>query len=619
MKRQFLGGMNLGFNLFKGLVFRTSLNGNVGNGGNTYYTPTYELDQWHYNTLATLSSGTYSSWYWNWNQLLEYNKQFGKHNLTLMATHEAQESEWKALTAGRTGFLTNDIFDVNAGNPTSATNAGGTYPWSMESYLGRLNYNYDNRYLLTGTFRRDGSPYFGEENRWGNFPSISAAWRVTNEKFWTLDFISELKIRYETGLTGNQGTGSGIYAPLSTGATPWGTGLRPSTFTNSKLKWEETMTNNVGLNIGFLNNRFTIEADYYVKNTDNLIMGASLPWYMGTNNSPGSVGAPLVNAGSLKTKGWNLTFQTTNINNKNFRWETNLNLSHFRTRITSLNSDNAFIDRTSWWMNNWTQRSAIGYEPWLFRGYIVEGIFQSVDEITKSAVPVDNNGNRRPTDPTTGIWVGDVKYKDINGDKKIDVNDITNIGNPWPTLTGGFSNNFSFKGFELGILFTASVGNDIYNYIAAEASNPNNINLSRNLLIDAMDYARVTTNGSGLPALENPNTNIPRMSNNQIANDNNYGRISTRFVEDGSYLRLKNVSLTYNLPSRLIGYQKVIKGLRATIGAQNIATITGYKGYDPEIGAYVGQGSSAQNQAIGIDFGRYPLTPMYTATISVNF
>lgn len=619
MKRQFLGGMNLSFNLFKGLVFRTSLNGNVGNGGNTYYTPTYELDQWHYNTLATLSSGTYSSWYWNWNQLLEYNKQFGKHNLTLMATHEAQESEWKALTAGRTGFLTNDIFDVNAGNPTSATNAGGTYPWSMESYLGRLNYNYDNRYLLTGTFRRDGSPYFGEENRWGNFPSISAAWRVSNEKFWTLDFISDLKIRYETGLTGNQGTGSGIYAPLSTGATPWGTGLRPSTFTNSKLKWEETLTNNVGLNIGFLNNRFTIEADYYVKNTDNLIMGASLPWYMGTNNSPGSVGAPLVNAGSLKTKGWNLTFQTTNINNKNFRWETNLNLSHFRTRITSLNSDNAFIDRTSWWMNNWTQRSAIGYEPWLFRGYIVDGIFQSVDEITKSAVPVDNNGNRRPTDPATGIWVGDVKYRDINGDKKIDVNDITNIGNPWPTLTGGFSNNFTFKGFELGILFTASVGNDIYNYIAAEASNPNNINLSRNLLIDAMDYARVTTNGSGLPVLENPNTNIPRMSNNQIANDNNYGRISTRFVEDGSYLRLKNVSLSYNLPSRLIGYQKVIKGLRATIGAQNIATITGYKGYDPEIGAYVGQGSSAQNQAIGIDFGRYPLTPMYTATISVNF
>ncbi|HEY0354635.1 MAG TPA: TonB-dependent receptor [Flavisolibacter sp.] len=618
-KRQFLGGLNLGVTLAKGLVVRTSLNGNVGNGGSTYYTPTYNIDQWHYNTLASLSSGTYQSWYWNWNQLVEYNKEIGLHQFTIMASHEAQESEWKALSAGRTGFLTNDIFDVNAGNPISATNGGGTYPWSMESYLGRLNYNYDNRYLLTGTFRRDGSPYFGEDNRWGNFPSISAAWRVSREKFFTLDFISELKIRFETGLTGNQGTGSGIYAPLSTGATPWGTGLRPSTFTNSKLKWEETKTNNIGLNIGFLNNRFNVEADYYVKNTDNLIMAASLPWYMGTNGSPGSVGAPLVNTGSLQTKGWNLTFNTTNINNKDFRWETNLNLSHFKTKITSLNSDNAFIDRTSWWMNNWTQRAAIGYEPWLFRGYIVDGIFQSIDEINKSAVPVDNNGNRRPTDPATGIWVGDVKYRDINGDDKIDVNDVTNIGNPWPTLTGGFSNNFSYKGFELGILFTGSYGNDIYNYIAAEASNPNNINLSRNLLVASMDYARLTTNGSGLPALSNPDTDIPRISSNQIANDNNYGRISTRFVEDGSYLRLKNVSLTYNLPSRLIGYTKVIKGLKATIGAQNLATITGYKGYDPEVGAYVGQGSSSQNQAIGIDFGRYPLTRMYTATISVNF
>ena len=619
MKRQFLGGMNLAVMPLKGLTIRTSLNGNIGNGGSTYFTPTYAIDQWHYNTVSSLQSGTYSSYYWNWNQMAEYNREIGLHNFGLMVSHEAQESEWKALTAGRTGFLTNDIFDVNAGNPTSATNGGGTYPWSMESYLGRINYNYDNRYIITGTFRRDGSPNFGEDNRWGNFPSVSAAWRVSREEFFTVDFISELKFRFETGLTGNQGTGSGIYAPLSTGATPWGTGLRPSTFTNSKLQWEETKTNNFGFNIGFLNNRFSIEGDFYVKNTDNLIMGASLPWYMGTNNSPGAVGAPLVNAGSLETKGWNLTFLSTNINNKNFKWETNLNFSHFKTLITSLNSDNAFIDRTSWWMNNWTQRAAIGYEPWLFRGYIVDGIFQSVDEINKSAVPVDNNGNRRPTDPATGIWVGDVKYRDVNGDNKIDVNDVTNIGNPWPKLTGGLSNSFSYKGFDLSILITGAYGNDIYNYIAAEASNPNNINLSRNLLVDATNYSRITTNGAGQPVLENPQTTIPRMSNNQIANENNYSKISTRFVEDGSYLRLKNISLSYNLPAELLGYTKVIKGLRATLGAQNILTLTEYKGYDPEVGAYVGQGSSAQNQAIGIDFGRYPLTPMYTATISVNF
>lgn len=619
MKRQFLGGLNIGITLMKGLVFRTSINGSAGNGLSTYYTPTYNIDQWRYNTLASLQSGTYSSWYWNWNQLLEYTKQIGNHNFTVMVSHEAQESQWKALTAGRTGFLTNDIFDVNAGNPTSATNEGGTYPWSMESYLGRVNYNYDNRYLVTGTFRRDGSPYFGADNRWGNFPSVSAAWRVSQEKFFQVPFISELKLRYETGLTGNQGTGSGIYAPLNTGATPWGTGLLPASFTNPKLQWEQTKTNNFGLNLGLLNNRISIEADYYVKNTDNLILPASLPWYMGTNGSPGSVGAPLVNAGSLKTTGWNFTIITTNIQNKNFKWETNFNLSHFKSTIESLNSDDAFIDRTSWWMNNWTQRAAIGYQPWLFRGYIEEGIFKSIEEINASAVPVDNSGNRRPTDPQTGIWVGDVKYKDINGDGKIDVKDMTNIGNPWPKLTAGLTNSFSYKGFDLSVLITGTYGNDIYNYIASEASNPNNINLSRNLMIAAINYAKVTSDANGKPSLSNPETTIPRMSNNAISSDNNYGKITTRFVEDGSYIRVKNVTLSYNIPSKYLGYTKVIKGFRATIGAQNLITLTRYKGYDPEVGAYVGTGSSSGNQAIGIDFGRYPLTRMYTATISVNF
>jgi TonB-linked SusC/RagA family outer membrane protein len=618
-RRQFLGGLNIGITLTKGLVLRSSLNGSAGNGLSTYYTPTYNIDQWHYNTLASLQSGTYSTWYWNWNELLEYTRQIGKHNFTVMASHEAQESEWKQLTAGRTGFLTNDIFDVNAGNPTSATNGGGTYPWSMESYLGRLNYNYDNRYLLTATFRRDGSPYFGQDKRWGNFPSVSVAWRLSREKFFEVDFISELKLRFETGLTGNQGTGSGIYAPLNTGATPWGTGFLPSTFTNSKLGWEETQTNNFGLNIGFLNNRFNVEADLYVKNTDNLILGASLPWYMGTNGSPGSVGAPLVNAGSLKTRGWNITITSTNINKRNFRWETNLNLSHFKTTVTSLNSENAFLERVSWWMNNWTQRAAIGYSPWLFRGYIAEGLFQSVEEINNSAVPVDNNGVRRPTDPQTGIWIGDVKYRDINGDGIIDVKDVTNIGNPWPKLTLGLTNSFSYKEFDLSILVTGVYGNDIYNYIAAANSNPNNIYLSRNLLIKGMDYAKLSTDASGKTVITNAGTIVPRITNNTVANENNHSKTSDRFVEDGSFLRLKNISLSYNVPAKYLGYTKVIKGLKATLGAQNVFTISNYSGYDPEVGAYVGQGSSSQNQAIGIDFGRYPLTPIYTATININF
>jgi TonB-linked SusC/RagA family outer membrane protein len=619
MKRQFLGGLNLGITLAKGLTFRSSFNGNIGSGLSTYYTPTYNIDQWHYNTVAALTTGTYSSWYWNWNQLLEYSKQFGKHNINLMVSHEAQASEYQALSAGRTGFLTNDIFDVNAGDPLTSTNGGGTYPWSMESYLGRLNYNYDNRYLLTATFRSDGSPNFGPDNRWGNFPSLSAAWRISQEKFFNVSWISELKLRYETGLTGNQGTGSGIYAPLSTGATPWGTGFIPSTFTNPKLKWEETNTNNFGLNVGLLNNRISLDANYYIKNTDNLIMTASLPWYMGTNASPGSVGAPFVNAGSLKTKGWDFTIDAEIINNRDFRWQTNLNLSHFETIITGLNEDNAFIERNSWWMNNWTQRSAIGYAPWLFRGYVVDGLFQSVDDINNSPVPVDNSDNRIKADPATGLWIGDVKYKDMNGDSIINVDDMTNIGNPWPKLTLGFTNTFTYKGFDLSVLIIGTYGNDVYNYIAQDASNPNNINLSRNLFTDVMQYAKLIEDGTGKVSLSNPGTTIPRITSNQVASDNDYSKITSRFVEDGSYLRLKNISLSYNFPATWLEKTKVIKGLKATIGAQNLVTLTHYTGYDPEVGSYIGTGSSGNNQAIGIDFGRYPLTRMYNVAVSVNF
>jgi hypothetical protein len=327
----------------------------------------------------------------------------------------------------------------------------------------------------------------------------------------------------------------------------------------------------------------------------------------------------LVNAGALNTNGWNVAFITTNINNRNFRWESNLNLSHFRTTIDQLYQNTPFISRTSWWMNNWTQRSYVGQQPWMMMGYIEEGLFTSREEIEKSAIPVDQAGNRVLVDPQRGIWVGDVKYKDINGDGKINQEDLTVIGNPWPKLTGGFTNTFTYKALELSMLITGAYGNDVYNYIAAEASNPNNINLSRNLLIKSMQYAKLTTDASGNPGLTNPETRVPRIANNQVSADNNFGRITDRFLEDGSYLRLKNISLTYSLPANILGYTKMIKGLRATVGVQNIYTWTNYSGYDPEVGAYVGQGSGNNNQAIGIDFGRYPITPMYTATINVNF
>ncbi len=617
-RRQFWGGLNLGITITKGLTFRSSFNTDINYSNSVYFNPTYSIG-WAVNNNATLSEFVGMSTYWNWNQLLEYNKQIGKHNVGLMVSHESQESKWKNLSASRSGFLTNNIFDLNAGAPPG-TNGGGSGPWAMESYLGRINYNYDNRYLLTATYRRDGSSNFGPGNQWGVFPSISGAWRISQEKFFNVAFISELKLRFETGLTGSQGNGSGIYSPLISGISDIGSGFLPGRYGNSATQWEETRTDNIGFNIGLLKNRISAEFDYYIKNTNNLLMDNPLPFYMGTDGQ-GSVANPRVNIGEMQTKGWGFTINTSNINKRDFKWQSSLNLSHFQSEVTKFYSDAAVIDRTSTWYDNWsqtwTQRAAVGLVPWLFRGYIAEGLFQSVEEINASPVRVDGNGVRYPTSPT-GVWVGDVKYRDINGDKKIDASDITNIGNPWPKLFGGFTNTFTYKSFDLSILITGTFGNDIYNMLAMSNSKTNRFYTSRNLMVDALNYARLIDK-NGKTVIANPGTNIPRITGSTIPYDNNYNVISTRWIEDGSFVRLKNVSLSYTLPASIISKQKIVKGIKATAGAQNLLTFTDYTGYDPEVGASVGANVNANNQAIGLDYGRYPLTRIYTFSLSINF
>ena len=617
-RRQFLGGVNMGINIFKGLTFKTSFNTNLGYTNSIYYVPTYSIG-WAKNTSASLSDGSGVNASWNLNELLDYTRQIGKHNIDLMVSHEAQQSKWKNAYSGRTGFLTNDVLDLNAGDPLTASNSGGQGDWTMESYLGRLNYNYDDRYIISGSIRKDGSANFGPDNKWGTFPAVSAAWRISKESFYHVSFMNELKLRLETGTTGNQGSSGGIYSPMFTGATQWGTGFLPSRYSNPGLKWESTKTDNVGMNVGFIKNRIQLEFDYYKKSTNNLLMGNPEPEYMGTSGN-GGASAPVVNIGAMENKGWSFTLITTNISTKNFRWESNFNISGFKTKITKFYSDAATVNRTSWWMNNWTQQSAVGEAPWLFLGYKQAGIFKSVAEIDQSAVPVDNTGTRLPTN-IDNIWVGDIKYQDISGplgvpDGIIDVHDQTYIGNPWPKFFGGFTNTFSYKGIELSILLTFTYGNDIYNYLAMVNSNPSNINLSRNLLVSAGNYAKLITNPDGTVALENPETDLPRIS---YGPNGNWARFTDRWVEDGSFIKVKNISLSYNFPSSLVSKQNLIKDGKIMFSAQNLATITHYKGYDPEVGAYVGRDASSGNQATGLDFGRYPLTPVYTFNLLLNF
>jgi hypothetical protein len=373
------------------------------------------------------------------------------------------------------------------------------------------------------------------------------------------------------------------------------------------------------MNLGLFKNRIQVDFDYYKKNTSNLLMSNPLPYYMGTNGT-GAVASPTVNIGALQNNGWGFTLTTININKKNFKWDSNFNISGVKTKITKFYSDAAIVDRTSWWMNSWTQRSVVGQAPWLFLGYVEEGVFKSVDEINNSPVPVDNAGKRLPTN-VDNIWVGDVKYKDISGpdgvpDGKIDINDQTFIGNPWPKLYGGFTNTFTYKGFELSVLLTFTYGNDIYNYLASANTNPNNINLSRNMLVHVMDYAKPTTLADGSVGLSNPWTDVPRLS---YGPNGNQSRFTSKWVEDGSFLRLKNVSLAYNLPAKILSKQKIVNDAKIILSAQNVATLTRYTGFDPEVGAYVGRDASSGNQAQGLDYGRYPLTPVYSFNLVLNF
>jgi TonB-linked SusC/RagA family outer membrane protein len=613
-RRQLLGGLNVGINILKGLDFRTSFNTNIGFTNASYFLPTYKFG-YQENTVAILNNTNNLNTSWNWNQMLQYSKQFGRHSVNAMVTHESQESTWKNLYAERRGFATNDVLDIEAGDESLDDTGGGQGTWAMESYLGRINYNFADRYVIQAAFRADGSVNFGPGNKWGYFPSVSAAWRVSEEPFFNVPFVSDLRFRFETGLTGNQGSSGAIYGTLQTGPSEWGTSFRPNRYPNPDFGWEETSTNNLGLNLGLFNNRIQLEADYYVKNTDNLILESTLPWYMGTVGN-GGITAPTVNIGSLQNRGWSFALNTINMDQGGFRWESNLNLSHFKTRLKSLTTSSAQLDRINWWMNNWTQRSVVGQSPWLFYGYVEEGIFESREELQNSALPADNNGVEYPI-AENSIWVGDVKYKDLDGDGIITGKDQTFIGNPWPELFAGFTNTLSYKGFDLSILFTSTIGNDIYNYLRNENSNPNNINVGRNLFTGAFNYAKVATDPEGNPYLLNPGTDVARMSGGN--KNNNFQRHTDKYVEDGSFVRLKNVTLNYNLPASLLTRLKYIKGARVGVSAQNVYTWTKYSGYDPEVGSYVGPNADATNAAIGVDYGRYPITPVYSVNLGVDF
>lgn len=558
---------------------------------------------------------------------------FKNNHFQVMLGHEAQWGNWESLSGSRKGYDSDALHSLNVGDSSTSTNSGddGT-PWSIESYFGRLNYNLLDRYLLTATLRTDGSSSFGKNNRWGWFPSAALAWRITQEPFMKdVKWLSNWKLRLGWGLVGNQSTGSFAYgATMNNVSTAWGTGYYPARFPNPNLKWESTNSWNVGMDFAFLDNRIEFIVDAYLKKTDNLLMVSALPSYVINNDSQG-MSAPWVNTGSIENKGIEFTLNTVNINKGDWSWRTGATFSINRNKLTALNSEDA------------TKNGLIGTETFTlskvggpvgrFYGYKVIGMYKTADDFYQknskgeflldaagnkvpTPRPVDGDGKMYPIAPNS-IWVGDYIYEDLNGDGKIDIHDRTFIGDPNPDFTFGLNNTITWKNFDFSFFINGSVGGDVYNYVRQGHTNPEKYG---NMMKEVAGYAKVgliDPNGSATDInnvyVTNPDLATAQRISTAGQNQNDNNRVSSRFVEDGSYLRLKSISLTYNFPKKWLAPLQ-IRSLSIYGNIQNLFTITGYDGYDPEIGAN-GQSVLLQN----IDNYRYPSQRIYTFGLKLAF
>lgn len=605
--------------LWKGLVFRAEYAGNYYYSNTYQYTPSY--DYGHYVQSSTGSRGANNGSNWTLKTYLTYNGTFGKHNISVMAGHEAQENSYKTLYASRDNYLFNTIHELNMGDSSTAKNSSGRGSSAIESYYGRLNYGYDDRYLATFTVRGDGSSSFGPANRWGVFPSMALAWKINNEKFLKdVKWLNNLKLRLGWGLVGNQSASSYAYGvTMASAASIWGTGFYAGNYPNDKLKWEETKAWNAGIDLNLFDNRVEFIFDTYLKNTDNLLMQASLPSYV-----TGIIKSPWVNAGAMENKGAEFTLNTVNISKKDFTWRTGITISFNKNKITKLYTETAGLSGTIDGAQTLTY-STVGQPVGQYYGYKVIGMFKEESDFYQRDADgnflLDKNGNRLPVALPENqhiakdeVWVGDYIFEDLNGDGVIDEQDRTYLGNPEPKFSYGFNNTFTYKGFDMNIFINGVYGNKLVNLFRQDFTNPMR---NSNLLKEATGIAHVELIDPAQPEeiwnvhVSNPESATVQRLNTADGNDNN--RMSSRFVEDGSYLRIKNISLGYTFPQKWTRKWH-IENLRVYMNIQNAFTFTKYKGYDPEVGAY-----NYKVLLRGVDYARYPSQRIYTVGLNLSF
>ncbi len=608
--------------LMKGLTLKTELSADYNLNKYYYYEPDYKFGVLTNSTRTGKWTKTDTK-YWSWRNILTYANTFDDvHTVNLMLGQEMSHSHWESQASTATGFLSNSVHDISAGDVSSSTGTGTQVNNSLFSYFGRAFYSYADRYLVTATLRNDGSSHFAKGHRWGWFPSAALAWKVSNEPFMknTSDIINNLKFRFGWGSTGNQNLTDWAYmALLSSKSTPWGTGVITANNANPDLKWETTDSYNLGLDLGLFHNRIEFIFDWYYKKTRDLLLQIPLPAYLGSSGN-GAASNPWANVGSLRNTGIEMTLNTVNIDKHGFQWRTNLVFSLNRNKVISLDTESSTIDKTFQVGSDVSTvtRTTVGHPIGQFWGYKVIGRFDKAEDFYYK----DAEGNVKAVALPEGssiakdkTWIGDYIFEDINKDGKINNEDETFIGNPLPDFTYGIGNTFSWKGFDLTVFFSGSYGNDVINYNRRFLED---VRSNSNLLRSAANYAQLGVINSNLPnddyrnlyVVNASSTVLPRLS---ASSTNANNRMSDMYVEDGSYIRLQNVSLSYTLPKAIVRKIK-LENVKVYMNMQNVFTWSKYNGFDPEVGAMYGDALMT-----GLDYGRYPSPRIYTFGLNVSF
>jgi TonB-linked SusC/RagA family outer membrane protein len=586
-----LGSIYANYDILPGFSNRFSVSGDIYSGREINFLPTYDMGQ-YVNTLATLTENRDDRSIYYLTNTTTYQKTFNNlHRITALLGFSQQQSWATGTTVTVRNFQSNDLRTVAAGFEQRNI-TGIETGWALRSQMLRVSYAYKEKFNLMGVMRRDGSSRFGSNNRYGTFPSLSANWIISKEPFMTkLKTISDLKLRASYGKVGSQDIDDfaqyatiqpnvnyvfGAANTLTSGATFVNMG-------NSNLKWEVTSQTDIGMDIGLFNRKLTLVLDYYVKNTNDILVKLPIPTTSGIRRTNG----PFVNAGSVQNKGFEFTATFQSSLSKAFSYSLSANVAANKNKVLSLNSNQPIIAQLTSGTEQSNSITQQGGEISEFYGYVMEGIFKDQADVAKHA-------------KQAGSGPGDIKYKDLNNDGVINASDQTILGSPFPKLTYGLNANLRYKNFDMDIFLTGKQGQYLYNLVWATINEGNGDNNA------TRDQLRRWTPG-------NTNTDVPRaISGNPGLNT----RPSSRYVENASYLRVQNIQVGFNLGGRYLNKLKLSR-LRIYVSAENLLTFTKYRGYNPEIGKLSEGNQSSLTR--GIDFAMIPIPRILQGGIQIDF